>query len=145
MEKERTAVLRKEEDELKKVQLMKELAATQAEIEAVAQVENISNCSLNVENVLKLEDGVNVQKRMEQYVESQQVSNPNKGLVSANEDMSQSVTELNGINQQNSDERLNCRQEAPPNCYQLKALLKMSPQQRILRHRSRFPHTKIPS
>ena len=114
MEKERTAVLRKQEDELKKVQLMKELATTQAEIEAVPQVENISNCSLNVENVLKLEDGVNVKKRVEQYVESQQVSNPNKGLVSANEDMSQSVTELNGINQQNSDERLNCQQEVPP-------------------------------
>ena len=83
---------------------MKELAATEAEIEAVAQVENISNCSLNVENVLKLENGVNVQKRVEQYVESQQVSNPNKGLISANEDTSQSVTELNRINQQNSDE-----------------------------------------
>ena len=27
---------------------MKEFAATEAEIEAVAQVENISNCSLNV-------------------------------------------------------------------------------------------------
>ena len=39
LERERSAVLEKQKDELKRLQIMKELGATQAEIEAVVQVE----------------------------------------------------------------------------------------------------------
>ena len=54
IERERSADLKKHEDELKKLQMMKEIAATQAEIEAVGQVENCSNSGLNIEHMSKL-------------------------------------------------------------------------------------------
>ena len=39
IESQKTVTLKKQEDEVKKVQMMKELAATQAELEAVIKVE----------------------------------------------------------------------------------------------------------
>lgn len=114
MERERAAVLRKQEDELKRLQITKELAVTQAEIEAVAHVENISNFGLNMNNVSKLVEDVNTQERVERYVENQYVTNPNKGLVSFDEDMNHSVTDRNGTIQQNLDEGFAVKESSQP-------------------------------
>ena len=70
LERERSAVLEKQKDELKRLQIMKELAATQAEIEAVVQVENGSNSGLNITNISKLVEDTSVRERVEQYVKS---------------------------------------------------------------------------
>ena len=106
IEREKLADLKRHEDELKKLQMMKELAATQAEIEAVGQVENCSNSGLNIDNVSKLVAEGDSQERVEQYVQSQQAHNPHKGLLSVDEEISQSVIDPNGASQQNSAEQL---------------------------------------
>ena len=71
IEKEKTAGLKRHEDELKKLQIMKELAATQAEIEAVAKAEEHCSIDLNVVNISKLPDDGNSQERVKKFVQSQ--------------------------------------------------------------------------
>jgi hypothetical protein len=73
------ANLKRQEDELKHFRIAKELAATDAEIEAVAKVESNYSIELNLENILKLPDDGNSRERVKQYVESQHTIN-NKGL-----------------------------------------------------------------
>ena len=71
--------------------------------------------------MLKLKDDENVTERVERYVE-----NPNKGPVSTNEDVSQSVIESNGINQKISDERLNSQREVSPELLSNEGIVKTS-------------------
>ena len=73
------ANLKRQEDELKHFRIAKELAATDAEIEAVAKVESNYSIELNLENISKLPDDGNSRERVKQYVESQHTIN-NKGL-----------------------------------------------------------------
>lgn len=70
IKKEKSADLRKLENELKKIQVMKELAATQAEIEAVTRVHNCSKSLLNIQNVSKIVTEGNTRIRVAQYVQS---------------------------------------------------------------------------
>ncbi|CAB4035179.1 Hypothetical predicted protein, partial [Paramuricea clavata] len=73
------AELKRQEDELKHFRIAKELAATNAEIEAVAKVESNYSIELNLENISKLPDDDNSGERVKQYLESQHTIN-NKGL-----------------------------------------------------------------
>ncbi len=114
IEREKSAVLERQKDELKRLQIMKELAATQAEIEAVVQVENCSNSGLNIKNVSKLVEDTNVQERVEQYVESQHACNSHKGLLSVNDGINPSVVVSNGKSQRDSDDKLDSHQEFHP-------------------------------
>ena len=111
LERERSAVLEKQKDELKRLQIMKELAATQAEIEAVVQVENGSNSGLNITNISKLVEDTSVRERVEQYVKSQDVSNPYKGLASADEGIDPIVVVSDDKGQPTFDDKLDRRQE----------------------------------
>ena len=79
VEMKRMADLKRQEDELKHFQIVKELAATDAEIEAVAKVESNFDTELNVENILKLPDDGSSRERVKKYVESQHAIN-NNGL-----------------------------------------------------------------
>ena len=56
--------------------------------------------------MLKLVVEGDSQERVEQYVQSQQAHNPHKGLLSVDEEISQSVIDPNGASQQNSAEQL---------------------------------------
>ena len=118
LEREKLAVLEKQKDELKRLQIMKELAATQAEIEAVVQVENGPNSGLNITNISKLVEDTSARERVEQYVKSQDVSNPYKGLPSADEGIEPIVVVSDDKGQgltltltQTFDNKLGCRQE----------------------------------
>ena len=73
------ADLKRQDDKLKHFQIVKELAATDAEIEAVAKVESIFDTELNVENISRLPDDGSSRERVKRYVESQHDIN-NKGL-----------------------------------------------------------------
>ena len=73
------ADLKRQEDELKHFEIVKELAATDAEIEAVAKVQSNFDTKLNVENILKLPDDGSSRERVKKYVESQHAIN-NNGL-----------------------------------------------------------------
>lgn len=79
VEIKKMADLKKQEDELKQFQIAKQLAATEAEIEAVAKVESNFSIDLNVENISKLPDDGSSRERVKKYVESQHTIN-NKGL-----------------------------------------------------------------
>jgi hypothetical protein len=73
------ADLKRQEGELKHFRIAKDLAATDAEIEAVAKVESNYSIELNLENISKLTDDGNSRERVKKYVESQHTIN-NKGL-----------------------------------------------------------------
>lgn len=111
LERERSAVLEKQKNKLKRLQIMKELAATQAEIEAVVQVENGSNSGLNITNISKLVEDTSARERVEQYVKSQDVSNPYKGLPSADEGIDPIVVVSDDKGQPTFDDKLDRRQE----------------------------------
>ena len=79
IEKEKTAGLIRHEDELKKLQIMKELAATQAEIEAVAKAEEHCSIDWSVENISKLPDDGNSQERVKKFVHPQHTLDGDSG------------------------------------------------------------------
>ena len=84
--------------------MMKEIAATQAKNEGVAQLEIISNSGMKTKNVMKLKEDASTRR-----CQSQHVSNPNTVPRSDvdDEDMNQSFTYLNSTSERNSNERLN--------------------------------------
>lgn len=69
VEMKKMADLKRREDELKHFQIAKELAATDAEIEAVAKAESNFSIELNVDNISKLPDDGSSQERVKKYVE----------------------------------------------------------------------------
>ena len=78
--------------------MMKEIAATQAKNEEVAQLEIISNSGMKTTNVMKLKEDASTR-----LCQSQHVSNPNTGPRSDVDD----EEIINSTSERNSDERLN--------------------------------------
>ena len=81
VEVRKMADLKRQEDELKHFQIAKELAVTDAEIEAVIKAESDFSVELNRENISRLPDDGCSQERVKNYVESQHTIH-NKGLSS---------------------------------------------------------------